>query len=872
MKKSFKVCLMLLFMILTILPVSVFALTAKTYTSPVGVNCDGNANKCKEWYNVIYDSSNKNRLYCLDKDYKIPSTSGNSYTRISSYDIKGVGPACAFIETGVASNYWSTNHSWTGFTDQVTMLNNDYKVKTYIHKYHNSTTACSKYTYVSGICGSSNKNAVDDGSTIDVSVSKFTLEKDYYVATATIKYTKSITSYTVTFSGPSGVLVYNGSSKVNSGSNISAKTLTVKIPSSVTTASTFRINVEGKYSTSCTYNMPILKMYYYSSYVTNGALNYTGKKYFNSTTGRALSSSSSSLQSLGYFDSENKTVKKDFVKKDSATSNMSPTLGSVLIKKVNSVTNKFLKGVKFGLYSDSSCSTAIDTNLVTDSDGIIEKANLTAGTYYVKELATIDGYILNSTCNKVVLTAGETSTISIKNEPLGAIKITKTTNSSKPVGSVKFKLYSDSSCSNVVSTNYKGDDISLITTDASGVANITHLKAATYYLKEYSVPDGYIISNSCMKVDVSKGTTKNVYMFNDQYFSLNILKTDSNENFLPGAKFTLCRDSMCNSIATHYDGSKIEDSELVTDSNGKLTITRLRYGTYYLKEVKAPDGFITDDTVSPIYLTKNITKKIINDNIKMRIKKVSIFDDDLTTNLPGSKIRIVKLDDGSFSEDTFITSDQAEEIAVVPGVYAVYEDYAPIGYENLFYTFIFEVKNDGTIKKYNGSEYDDYLEYDVDSSDLIILKDNTLIIKNEPTYINLSKADIVSGKEIPGASITIIDENGNEVVRFVSDGNGSKKFNLEPGMYTLKEVVAPKGYKQITTEVQFILGDNGDILIINDNENIGVDGKTIIVYNDVEDTIVPITGTFKNIMIVTLGAALIIAGTYVLMKRRKLSY
>lgn len=871
MKKSFKVCLMLLFMILTILPVSVFALTAKMKSNQVGVG--NNASNCGEWYHVIYDSSNKNRLYCLDKDYRIPSTSGNSYTRISSYDIKGVGPACAFIETKVATNYWNDDHSWSGLTGDVPMLAEDYKVKSYIQKNHNSTTACSKYTYVSGVCDSSNnKNAVDDGSTIDVSVSKFTLEKDYYVATATIKYTKSITSYTVTFSGPSGVLVYNGSSKVNSGSNISAKTLTVKIPSSVTTASTFRINVEGKYSTSCTYNMPVLKMYYYSGYVTNGALNSTGKKYFNSTTGRALSSSSSALQSLGYFDSENKTVKKDFVKKDSATSNMSPTLGSVLIKKVNSVTNKFLKGVKFGLYSDSSCSTAIDTNLVTDSDGIIEKANLTAGTYYVKELATIDGYILNSTCNKVVLTAGETSTISIKNEPLGAIKITKTTNSSKPVGSVKFKLYSDSSCSNVVSTNYKGDDISLITTDASGVANITHLKAATYYLKEYSVPDGYIISNSCMKVDVSKGATKNVYMFNDQYFSLNIVKTDSNENFLPGAKFTLCRDSMCNSIATHYDGSKIEDSELVTDSNGKLTITRLRYGTYYLKEVKAPDGFITDDTVSPIYLTKNITKKIINDNIKMRIKKVSIFDDDLTTNLPGSKIRIVKLDDGSFSEDTFITSDQAEEIAVVPGVYAVYEDYAPIGYENLFYTFIFEVKNDGTIKKYNGSEYDDYLEYDADSSDLIILKDNTLIIKNEPTYINLSKADIVSGKEIPGASITIIDENGNEVVRFISDGNGSKKFNLEPGMYTLKEVVAPKGYKQITTEVQFILGDNGDILIINDNENIGVDGKTIIVYNDVEDTIVPITGTFKNIMIVTLGAALIIAGTYVLMKRRKLSY
>lgn len=872
MKKSWKFYLMFLFVILTIFPVSVFGLTAKTYTSPVGVNCSGDTNKCKEWYNIIYDNSSKNRLFCLDKDYKIPSTSGSSYTRISSYDIKGVGPACAFIETGVSSNYWSTKHSWTGFTDEVAMLNNDYKVKTYVHKYHNSTTTCSKYTYVSGTCNSSNKSAVDDGSTIDVSVSKFTLDNDYYVATATIKYTKSIKSYTVTFSGPSGVLVYNGSSKVTSGSNISAKTLTIKIPSSVTTASTFRINVEGKYSTSCTYSMPILKMYYYSGYVTNGALNSTGKKYFNSTTGKALVNSSSSYQSLGYFDSENKTVKKDFTKKDSATSNMSPTVGSVLIKKIDSVTNSFLKGIKFGLYSDSSCSTAIDTNLVTDSDGIIEKLGLIAGTYYVKELATIDGYILDNTCNKVVLTAGETSSISVKNDPLGNIKINKTTNSSKPVESVKFKLYSDSSCSNLVSTNYKGDDISLITTDASGVANVTHLKAGTYYLKEYSVPNGYIIDNSCIKVDVSKGSTKNVYIFNDQYFSLNIIKTDSDDNFLSGAKFTLCNDSKCNSIATHYDGSKIEDYELITDSNGKLTIDRLKYGTYYLKEVKAPEGFVTDDTVSPVYLTKDVTKKIINDNIRMIIKKVSISDDDFITNLPGSKIRIVRLDDGSFSEDTFITSDQVEEIAIVPGIYAVYEDYAPIGYENLFYTFVFEVKEDGTLKEYTGNDYDDYLEYGIDSGDFIVLKDNSLIIKNEPTYINLSKADIVSGKEIPGATISIIDENGNEVINFISDGEGPKKFGLDPGIYTLKEVVAPKGYKQITTEIQFILGDNGDILIIDDSENIGIDGKTIIVYNDVEDIIVPITGTFKNILIVTLGAALIIAGTYVVIKRKKLSY
>ena len=97
MKKGFKVCLMLLFMILTIFPVSVFGLTAKTYTSPVGVNCGGNANKCKEWYNIIYDNSSKNRLFCLDKDYKFPSIYVSSNTLISIYYIKGAVPLCSFI-------------------------------------------------------------------------------------------------------------------------------------------------------------------------------------------------------------------------------------------------------------------------------------------------------------------------------------------------------------------------------------------------------------------------------------------------------------------------------------------------------------------------------------------------------------------------------------------------------------------------------------------------------------------------------------------------------------------------------------------------------------------------------------------------------
>ena len=889
--KNFKKLFLVLFLMVMIWPfANVDALTA-AYAGKGkswGGNCTNGSN-CEVWYNPIYDTSTKERLYCLDYGWKAPSSSGVNYVRLSKYDIKGVGAACAFIETKVPTNYWNYN-TFLNSGNSSAIVKNDYLIKTHVQQKNKSTTKCSSYTKVSGFCDSKAQNAIfDDTAEITASIGEFSSSGDYYVADVNVSRAGSAGNVkfkvlaNVYKSGKvvSGAIITSDKTKNDNVHNtfVNVSKLYFKIPKDLyNSVDSAKVYVSLGYTTTCKYKAPMLEAYYPSSFVTNGSLNSTGLKYFYAETGRGrdIPNSSSVYQSLSRFTTYEGSVSGNFYVNKLVTKNLSSTLGLLNINKVDSSSNLPLAGVKFGLYSGSGCKTSINNSLVTDEDGSIS-ITLDPGTYSVKELDTIDGYRREyNKCHEVEIAAKETETLNIRNDKLGSIEINKTEyGTNKVVSGAQFKLYKDSACSTEITENNYGVAFGPFTTNSSGKVVIDKLRDATYYIKEASPAAGYKVNNECIPVDVKVGKQTSVYVENYKKYTLTINKTDAKSGAsLSGVKFKLCSDNLCNTVAKDIDGSEI--GSLVTNSDGKIVVNNLKYGVYYYKEIEVPSGYSVDASVKSVLVNKDVTLNIENSKITIQIEKVSLTDKD--DNLPGATIAMEYLSNAKTSKDltdvqysNFVTTDDVNTVSVLPGVYLIYEELAPSGYMVLEDAILVEIDSNGKISKYTKNDFDDLIDYDVNNdSNYFEISDNKIVIANEPTYVKISKQDITSFKEIAGAEIVIYDENGEEVVKYISDGKVSKKFYLEPGNYTLVENIAPKGYKKVETKFVFTIAEDGSILLEDeDNTSINTDFDTIILYNEPQVFDVPITGLSKNVILISLGMLLVGGGIYIIYKKRK---
>ena len=153
---------------------------------------------------------------------------------------------------------------------------------------------------------------------------------------------------------------------------------------------------------------------------------------------------------------------------------------------------------------------------------------------------------------------------------------------------------------------------------------------------------------------------------------------------------------------------------------------------------------------------------------------------------------------------------------------------APEGYKLSTETVTFVVKEAGTV-------------------------DGKVVMYNSPKKsVLISKKDFTTGEELPGAKLELRNEKGELIEAWVSTNEPHVIEGLEPGKYTLTEVLAPEGYELSKETITFTVNEDGT-----------VDGD-VIMYNKPETVEVPSTGTFKTIttsliglLIIGLGSALI---------------
>ena len=237
---------------------------------------------------------------------------------------------------------------------------------------------------------------------------------------------------------------------------------------------------------------------------------------------------------------------------------------------------------------------------------------------------------------------------------------------------------------------------------------------------------------------------------------------------LPGAELTV----------TDKDGKEI-DRWVSTDT--PHYIEKLPAGDYTLTEVKAPDGYAFAESVPFTVLP---TGEVQRFEMRDDVIKVEISKKDLTTmeELPGAELTITDKDGKEI--DRWVSTDTPHYIEKLPaGDYTLTEVKTPDGYA-FAESVPFTVLPTGEVQRFE------------------MLDD---VIK-----VEISKVDLTTMEELPGAELTITDKDGEEIDRWVSSDKPHYIEKLPAGEYTLTEITAPDGY-DIAESIRFTVLPTGEV-------------------------------------------------------------
>ena len=235
-----------------------------------------------------------------------------------------------------------------------------------------------------------------------------------------------------------------------------------------------------------------------------------------------------------------------------------------------------------------------------------------------------------------------------------------------------------------------------------------------------------------------------------------------------------------------------------SDENGCFEFTDVPFGQYIVREIESPRGYILSDKEYAVSIAEDgevIEITAENKPITVEISKRDVYGNELV----GAEMVLENADGETVDK---WTSDGTNHIVskLGAGEYVLKEIAAPDGY--IIATDI----------KFNVDVYGNVTVENVDST---AVSDNgypLIVMVDDTTKVRISKRDITTGEELPGATLQIIDEDGNVVEERVSTNEPHMiEGKLIAGKkYTLKEIIAPEGY-EIANEIKFTVNADGTV-------------------------------------------------------------
>ena len=307
--------------------------------------------------------------------------------------------------------------------------------------------------------------------------------------------------------------------------------------------------------------------------------------------------------------------------------------GNLLVKKIDSATHKPLSDVEF-MVTTADGTVVGDANgkYVTDSAGTFTITDIVPGTtLVVKETRARDGYLLDDAPQTATIKAGQTVTLEFRNQPQGSLIINKLSSSDKktPLEGVLFQItYSDGSFVDNGTLSSKG----LYRTDKNGQIILSGI-TGTVIVTEVETIKGYRIDDASRSqtIEVRANDTQQLWFYNAPISRILLHKVDkATGKGIYGAVFLL------------YDSNHNPIGEYVTDQDGYIYADEgLADGRYYLREIKAADGYVLDTELKTIYVRYGSTTEIEWSNTaecgQIQIIKKSA-DDNATNGLPAGTL------------------------------------------------------------------------------------------------------------------------------------------------------------------------------------------------------------------------------------------
>lgn len=529
-----------------------------------------------------------------------------------------------------------------------------------------------------------------------------------------------------------------------------------------------------------------------------------------------------------------------------------------------------LKGAGFSAYLISSLTVKDDgsydftnatptvltedgkTEMFTDERGYACSIPIPYGRYIVRETTTphnfmpVDDFIVTVTENS---STPQVWRVLLDDEFKAKLKIVKQDDETKqPVllANTEFKVY-DLDAKKYVEqvTTYPNTVVhKSYFTDENGYLILPEsLKCGNYRIEEVSAPDGYTQNTQYVEIKVDKNTAyqmdsvsgdaiitvtyenhpvKGKLVIHKSGETLKSFKKDFvyEETSLEGAEFEIYAaediytpdhqvDEQGNRHVIYAKDTLVKT--VTTNKNGEAVIKDLPLGNYRVKETKAPSGFVLNpdsQEVSFIYKDQNtpeIEEKLEFSNERQKVE-LSVEKQDAETGkaLKGATFGLYNKEAISSGDKVIVKADTllqevtsnekgkaAFTLDLPLGRYYVKELQAPAGYVSS----------------------DEILEFDAtyQGQDVKTIKLKS-VKKNQPTTVEVTKADITTGTELDGASMSVLDKDGKVIDSWTSVKDSPHVIKrLQVGKtYILREELAPYGYLR-ATDVEFTISDTAEV-------------------------------------------------------------
>lgn len=352
-----------------------------------------------------------------------------------------------------------------------------------------------------------------------------------------------------------------------------------------------------------------------------------------------------------------------------------------------------------------------------------------------------------------------------------------------------------------VSADYYAADelVGSITTDGNGIAQMDNLPLGRYYIVEKETSHGYVLDNEPRYVDLTyrdQDTPLVTYSADwqnaRQRVQVEVLKKEKDsDKVLYGAIFGLyAADDIVSSKGKVLLAKDTLIELKTTDEDGKIQfVADLPVDSrYYIKELAAPDGYVTDQEPQEFtfeYQGSGTSVAEYAFTFEDEQTTVELSKADLTDKkeLPGASLKVT--DEDGNTVDEWVSKEEAHIIKglIVGKKYKMTETKPADGYVTAE-SIEFTVENTKEVQRHQ--------------------------MLDDVTKVEISKKDITDSSEVPGAKLIILDKDGKKVESWTSKDKPHMVEKLPVGEYTLREEQAPDGYL-IAEDVKFTVKDTGKV-------------------------------------------------------------